>query len=85
MSIVKEENNDEVPDFLQKEDIIDPDCIYMLIGGQIKINELFTILEDKVNESDLKDKMTDEHENLSGLITDLFKQDLEKLDTTLIK
>ena len=49
----------EVPEFLLKEEILEPDCIYMVIGGKEKMNTFMKMLDEKIDadNSSLKEKI----------------------------
>ena len=77
MSIIREENN--------QEQIIDQSSIYMLIGGENKINKFLLLLDEKISESefkyklDLNKELKNENLKLSNIIKELFKNKKEYL------
>ena len=81
MSIIREENN--------QEQIIDQSSIYMLIGGENKINKFLLLLDEKISESefkyklDLNKELKNENLKLSNIIKELFKSKEEYLTISI--
>ena len=90
-SMKKDSSKSDVPEFLKQEEILDPDCTFMIIGKQEKMDIFLKTLNEKIDAdtSSFKTKIKEnESENginygINQILEDIFKG--KKLETNEIK